>query len=120
MVVAERAERFFELALGGARCCEQLGSLLARCCEFLGGLAGDGCLGECLFELLELFSKLGWRPSLGPVLIDQVDKLNAGDVAHLVVSRNGVQIALSVRLGSLIDNAVADAAPPNDYTITTI
>lgn len=57
---------------------------------------------------------------LGPVIYDQIATLDAGQVADLLVSRNGVQIALTVKLGSLNDASVLNASPPRSYTVSTL
>jgi hypothetical protein len=57
---------------------------------------------------------------LGPVIYDQIDTLNAGETADLLVSRNRTQITLTVKLGSLSDASVMNASPPNSYTVNTL
>ena len=57
---------------------------------------------------------------LGPAIYDQIVTLNAGQTADFLVSRNGAQIALTVKLGSLRDASVMNALPPNNYTVSTL
>lgn len=58
--------------------------------------------------------------TLGALLVDQIDALNAGEEAMLEIRRDGSALKLAVHLGSLIDASVARALPPNDYSVTTL
>jgi hypothetical protein len=57
---------------------------------------------------------------LGPVFYDQVAALDAGQTVHLLVSRNGVRLELSVKLASLDGGSVGNAVPPKNFTVTTL
>jgi hypothetical protein len=57
---------------------------------------------------------------LGPVIYDQIVTLDAGQTADFLVGRNGAQIALTVKLGSLRDASVMNAVPPNSYAVSTL
>jgi hypothetical protein len=57
---------------------------------------------------------------LGPILYDQVSALDAGQTVQLLVSRNGVRIELSIKLGSLAGGSAANAVPPRSFRVTTL
>jgi hypothetical protein len=57
---------------------------------------------------------------LGPALYDQIAALDAGRTVELVVSRNGVRLQLSIKLGSLDGGSVGNAVPPHSFTVTTL
>jgi hypothetical protein len=57
---------------------------------------------------------------LGPALYDQVASLDSGQTLHLLVSRNGVRLELSIKLASLDGGSVGNAVPPKSFTVTTL
>lgn len=57
---------------------------------------------------------------LGPAIYDQLVTFDARQTARLLVSRNGTQVSLSVKLGSLKDSSVENASPVPNYAISLI
>ena len=57
---------------------------------------------------------------LGPIIYDQIVTLNAGQTAELLVRRDGREMTVRVKLGSLRDASAMDASPPNNITVSTL
>jgi hypothetical protein len=74
--------------------------------------------GDVLLRLEGAPRPKRWAGS--PCLLDQVTKLNPGQIATFLVRRGDRTKRISVKLGSMADtNSVAEATPPNEPDVAT-
>jgi hypothetical protein len=75
--------------------------------------------GDVILELVS--PKIPSRSGLiGPALLDQLAKLDAGTAARIRIRRRGFERVVALQVGSLLDESLAFAVPSNNYAISTL